>query len=307
MANRETETDVWVDDRLQALKPPADSSPNTVRALAIIREKIQRRNTARTAWWWLFALPISALSLLLFIVPSSRACAQRPDACAVRVLESIFPAKIKQPEPVNQAPAKQNTLAASQAPERTPVVREHPSNSAASAPELTDYKQVGSTAAPVTFEIYLDYQCPPCSTFFQNVIPQLKERYVDTGKLRLLFRDYPLPTHRYAKLAAQHANAAGQVGYYDAAMRKIFETQAIWSADGDVDSQVALVIPPDMMEKVRDIVRSDATGSVEKDEEAAHIDNLHQTPSVVAVHDGQRELIPGPLSLERLKAFLEPR
>jgi len=58
-------------------------------------------------------------------------------------------------------------------------------------PELT----LGKDDAPVTIVEYADLTCPHCAAFHANVLPLLKQRYIDTGKARLVFREFPLNTH----------------------------------------------------------------------------------------------------------------
>jgi protein-disulfide isomerase len=55
---------------------------------------------------------------------------------------------------------------------------------------LADGKTLGSTGAPVTVDVWADYQCPFCATFSEQTEPQLITTYVATGKARLVFHDY---------------------------------------------------------------------------------------------------------------------
>lgn len=64
-----------------------------------------------------------------------------------------------------------------------------PQASPAATAELTGYL-VGDPAAPVTLQIYADYQCPHCRNFAQTIEPQLIEDYVATGKVRIEYLDY---------------------------------------------------------------------------------------------------------------------
>jgi protein-disulfide isomerase len=50
---------------------------------------------------------------------------------------------------------------------------------------------LGDTKAPVTVIEYGDYQCPFCARFFTDVEPLLREQYIKTGKVRMIFRNYP--------------------------------------------------------------------------------------------------------------------
>jgi protein-disulfide isomerase len=51
---------------------------------------------------------------------------------------------------------------------------------------------IGSADAPVTIVEYASMTCPACANFHVNILPKLKEKYIDTGKVRLIFREFPL-------------------------------------------------------------------------------------------------------------------
>ena len=50
---------------------------------------------------------------------------------------------------------------------------------------------IGKEDAPITIVEYADLTCPACAAFHKTVLPQLKEKYIDTGKVRILFREFP--------------------------------------------------------------------------------------------------------------------
>lgn len=62
---------------------------------------------------------------------------------------------------------------------------------------------LGSPSAPVTIIEFSDYQCPFCQKFWAETLPQLKTEYLDTGKAKLVYRDYPLPIHDQAQVVAE--------------------------------------------------------------------------------------------------------
>ena len=84
---------------------------------------------------------------------------------------------------------------------------------------------LGNKDAPVTIVSFEDYQCPYCGRAFQQTFPLLKKDYVDTGKVKMVFRDYPLPFHPNAEPAAEASECAHEQGkfweYHDA----LFENQ----------------------------------------------------------------------------------
>jgi protein-disulfide isomerase len=72
---------------------------------------------------------------------------------------------------------------------------------------------LGSKAALVTLIEFSDYQCPFCRKFFESMMPTLKAEYIDTGKVRYVFRDFPIDRgHPQARKAAEASHCAGEQG-----------------------------------------------------------------------------------------------
>jgi protein-disulfide isomerase len=73
--------------------------------------------------------------------------------------------------------------------------------------DFTDDDPVlGEKNAPVTIVEWSDYECPYCKRNFTQTYPQIKENYIDTGKVKYVFRDFPLGFHN--PLATEQAIAA---------------------------------------------------------------------------------------------------
>lgn len=74
---------------------------------------------------------------------------------------------------------------------------------------------VGNPNAKVTLVEFSDYQCPFCGRHFSQTLPQLMTEYVKAGKVRYVFRDFPLESiHPQAFKAAEAARCAGDQGKY---------------------------------------------------------------------------------------------
>jgi len=71
---------------------------------------------------------------------------------------------------------------------------------------------LGKKSAPLTLVEFTDYQCPYCKRFYDATFAQLKKAYIDTGKLRFVSRNLPLPFHPFAEGAALAAACAGDQG-----------------------------------------------------------------------------------------------
>lgn len=73
---------------------------------------------------------------------------------------------------------------------------------------------LGTPTAPVTLVEFSDYQCQYCSSFVKSVLPVLKKEYINTGKLKYVFRDLPLDMHKEAQKAAEAGQCAHEQGKY---------------------------------------------------------------------------------------------
>jgi protein-disulfide isomerase len=95
--------------------------------------------------------------------------------------------------PVGDATAQRETAALAAAP--------------VSLPDMV----LGSAKAPVTIVEYASMTCPHCAAFEQNVFPMLRSKYIDTGRVRFVFREFPLDL-----VAAEASMLARCVGNNDA-------------------------------------------------------------------------------------------
>jgi len=80
---------------------------------------------------------------------------------------------------------------------------------------IDDDPLLGSLDAPVTIIEFSDYTCSACFDFQMNTWPALKAAYIDTGKARFVYRDYPLDQiHPGATNVAATVNCAGEQGAF---------------------------------------------------------------------------------------------
>src|SRR2546429_5589134 len=84
----------------------------------------------------------------------------------------------------------------------------------------------GNPDAPVTMEEFADFQCPPCGNFAGFAEELLKEY---DSRLRIVFRNFPLPVHEHAHEAALAAEAAGLQGRFWEMHDVLYREQAAWS------------------------------------------------------------------------------
>src|SRR3989338_3913724 len=77
-----------------------------------------------------------------------------------------------------------------------------------------DDPALGGKEAPVALISFGSYQCPYSKAFYLEILPRLQAEYVDKGKVRFVFRDFPLPKHKNSKPAAEASECADEQGKF---------------------------------------------------------------------------------------------
>jgi protein-disulfide isomerase len=157
--------------------------------------------------------------------PATSAAAT-PAAPAAAVATAAAPAATaKAPEPAKAAePAKVAETAAAPAPKPDVDVAE------LLKPGTLPDNVLGDANAPITIVEYASMSCPHCADFHKRVFPELKAKYIDTGKVRMIFREFPL--NPPAQTVAMLARCVGPMRY-NAFVATMFERQDDWLTNDD--------------------------------------------------------------------------
>lgn len=100
-----------------------------------------------------------------------------------------------------------------------------PSSSAVGMDELIDDDAIkGDPDAPVTIVEWSDYECSFCARFYDQTLGQINEAYIKTGKVKFVYRDFPLGFHQQAQKAAEAAECAGEQDKYFEMHDMLFES-----------------------------------------------------------------------------------
>jgi len=84
---------------------------------------------------------------------------------------------------------------------------------------------IGSAKAPVTITEYASMSCPHCAAFGENVFPMLRSRFIDTGKVRFVFREFPLDPKAAAASMLARCIAKDDSEKYLGAVETLFKLQ----------------------------------------------------------------------------------
>jgi protein-disulfide isomerase len=159
-------------------------------------------------------------------------------------------------------------------------------------------KTFGNKNAPITMEVFSDYQCPACGSFFEQTLRRLlgPDGYVAAGKVYLVHRDFPLPMHPYSHQAARWANAAAKIGRFQDVDAVLFDNQAAWGADGNIEKYVAQALSPADYKRVQKLMTGCEPTStscsldayISSDQELGKSVPVQSTPTFVVFYKGQK-------------------
>lgn len=179
---------------------------------------------------------------------------------------------------------------------------------AVSTPMSRDPMALGSDSAALTVIEFSDYQCPYCRRFHADVLPALRRDYIDTGKVQLIFKDFPLAMHREALPAAIAGRCAAAQGKFWPMNELLFANQEKLNATLYPKLAAALSLDAGQFKKcLRDPALRQA---IRRDQNQARDLGITSTPSfLIGRMQGERMLIErvgrGSADFEALSAELD--
>jgi protein-disulfide isomerase len=99
------------------------------------------------------------------------------------------------------------------------------------APGALPEQSIGKADAPVTIVEYMSMTCPHCAAFHRESFDAIKEKYVDTGKVRFVLREFPLDNKAVAAIMIARCAPEGQ---YFPLVSALFKSQMTWATADDV-------------------------------------------------------------------------
>lgn len=217
---------------------------------------------------WHVALSLIALALLVACGPEiPQATVSSPSV--PRQTTATRPTDSDRPRPSGVTPVA------------TPTDRPDPVSA-----DADDPRAKGDPNAPIVVVEFSDFQCPFCASFSSNVRPLIEERYINTGKVRFVYRDFPLMSiHPGALLAAHIANCAAEQDAFWQMHHRIFVgmEQREWSSGNADDFRTFLRYAEELnidAGQVQQCVESNRYGPrIESDIREAQQAGVRSTPS----------------------------
>lgn len=98
----------------------------------------------------------------------------------------------------------------------------------------------GAADAPVTVIEYASMTCPHCAHFAETTFPDIKKKYIDTGKIRYIFREFPLDNLAAAVFMLARCNADTNADKYFSFIDVMFRQQRTWAVEKPLDPLLTL-------------------------------------------------------------------
>ncbi|MEA2989608.1 MAG: hypothetical protein QOG83_2319, partial [Alphaproteobacteria bacterium] len=161
---------------------------------------------------------------------------------------------------------------------------------------------LGEEKAPVTIIEYASMTCPHCAHFHETAYPELKKRYIDAGKVRFIFREYPLD--QLAAAAFMLARCAGKDKYFPM-VETLFQQQRTWTVQRPLEPLKTIAKQAGLSEQQFNDCLKDQTvldGIEEVRSRAAQKFNVQSTPTFFI----NGKLFRGTLTIEEMAKQIDP-
>lgn len=171
-----------------------------------------------------------------------------------------------------------------------------------------DQYLVGGPDATIRIEVFSDFECGACREFYLRTIKPLLKEYGSLGKVCVVYHEFPLRIHKYARQAAQYSKAAQKLGrqQWTAAMDALYENQAKWSLDGSVDETVFKALGADDFYRLKQVVLLPSIDEAINSEIAmGEKKEVNSTPTSFVYAFGREQKVVGGVPYPAMKDFID--
>jgi protein-disulfide isomerase len=168
---------------------------------------------------------------------------------------------------------------------------------------------MGGPDSPVKIELFTDFQCPHCRTFYLDTVTRLISEYAAGKKICFIFHDFPLNSYPVSRVAARYAQAAKSLGHdqWLKVIEYIYTCQTEWSYDGKLDPIFSRILSPGEMEKLREALKNPAIEqTIDSSVALGNSKNVNSTPTFFVTMGGKEQRVVSGLTFPLLKAFIDP-
>ena len=171
----------------------------------------------------------------------------------------------------------------------------------------TDYYDGGLPGARVRIDVFSDYQCPACRTFYLQTVRNVLDTYGRDNRVNVVYHDFPLQMHPYAREAARYALAGRRLGpeQWKALTDALYFRQAEWSSNGRIDMVASEALSPQDYARLRELLRDPSIDeSLEKELALGRALQVNSTPTFFIVANGLSQRVVGGVPLTVLESYV---
>ena len=173
-------------------------------------------------------------------------------------------------------------------------------------PDALPDMALGDPKAPVTIIEYASMTCPHCAHFQETTFPELKKRYIDTGKVRYIFREFPLDSLAAAVFMLARCSAQDDGTKYFAFIDSLFRQQHTWAVERPLDPLFGIVKQIGFTKETFEACLSNQKildGIEAVRQRAANQFKVESTPTFFV----NGEKVPGAVSIEEMAKIIDPQ
>lgn len=167
----------------------------------------------------------------------------------------------------------------------------------------------GRLDAPIRIEVFSDFQCPACRTFYVSTIRQVLKDYCARDKVCVVYHEFPLAMHPYAREAARYSVAAQRLGraQWAAVVDALYENQERWSLDGKIDAAIMGAVSPEDFSKIKRMLGEPSIeDAIARDIALGQQRQVKSTPTWFAMSPLTKEQrVEGPVDYRVLKPWVD--
>ncbi len=171
----------------------------------------------------------------------------------------------------------------------------------------------GHPGAPVKIEVFSDYQCPVCRTYYLETLKPLMAEYTKTNKIdkvSIVYHDFPLENiHQFARKAVRFGLAAHRLGpdKWLKVSDALYAQQAAWSENGNIEAALEKALDPADLNQLKKMAADPAIDTTINQEVALGQSRaVISTPTTFIITEtGRQQRFTGDPSFPALRDFLD--
>ena len=166
----------------------------------------------------------------------------------------------------------------------------------------------GSADSPIRIDVFSDFQCAHCREFFLETVRKVLKEYSSKDKVCVVYHEFPLSYHQYAREAARYCEAAWRMGAGKLlpVMESIYVDQADWVEDGKLEDSVARALPREDFLKLKEIMKDPSIDqAIDKDIKFGEKENIAATPTLIIRYTGKQKRVEGVVTYLVMKQFID--